>query len=109
MILYHFTCKEYLPSIAREGLTKGELPISPTYVLNAVGLTSRPSPIGAGVHVGGAVPENIRAAMGLRPGMRFPDKTRIRFQMEIEDGDIALESWRGSMARFGAQAEWTNI
>ena len=40
MLLYHFTALEYLEAIQREGLTKGEAPLSRTEALNAVNLTT---------------------------------------------------------------------
>jgi hypothetical protein len=48
MMLYHFTALEYLDAIKAEGLTKGEVPVSATDLLNAVWLTSDPSPRGTG-------------------------------------------------------------
>jgi hypothetical protein len=40
MILYHFTAVEYLPDIAADGLSRGEVPLTPDRLLNAVWLTS---------------------------------------------------------------------
>lgn len=48
MIFYHFTCHEHLPAIREEGLTRGEIPLSPDTINGVVWLTTDPSPEGRG-------------------------------------------------------------
>jgi len=57
MLLYHFTCVEHLAAILRDGLSRGEVPFSPTLVGNAVNLTSDSLPEGNGVFQGGLLTE----------------------------------------------------
>ncbi len=53
MILYHFTCVEYLESIKRDGLCRGDVPIEfGKPGLNGVWFTTDPTPQGHGL--GGA-------------------------------------------------------
>ncbi|HEX6010374.1 MAG TPA: hypothetical protein VFY87_00945 [Geminicoccaceae bacterium] len=40
MDFYHFTAREYLPAIAREGLSRGEVPITMKIVRRGVWLRS---------------------------------------------------------------------
>ena len=52
MILYHFTCVEYLESIRRDGLNRGDVPTrfkGPLYETNAVWFTTEPQPEGHGL------------------------------------------------------------
>ncbi len=49
MILYHYTAREYLERIRREGLTTGEVPLSPSHILNGVWFTTDPDPGGHGL------------------------------------------------------------
>ena len=52
MILYHFTWVEYLDSIKRDGLNRGDVPTKlrgPLFETNAVWFTTEPQPEGHGL------------------------------------------------------------
>jgi hypothetical protein len=46
-MLYHFTARELLPGIARDGLSRGQVPLPPRQAINAVWLTTDGDPSGA--------------------------------------------------------------
>jgi hypothetical protein len=48
-MLYHFTARELLPGIARDGLSRGQVPLSPRQAINAVWLTTDGDPSGHGL------------------------------------------------------------
>jgi hypothetical protein len=99
MLLYHFTCVEYLPAILRIGLSRGEVPYSAVAVGNAVNLTIDPIPEGNGVYRGWVLSDEDRAVMarinGVEPppGARFPDKTAIRIEIKMQSSDPNLVCW----------------
>ncbi len=94
MILYHFTCLEYLESIKREGLNRGEVPLSSTEVLNAVNLTSDKTRNGHGLDGGGVeITPAARKLMGASVGSRFPDKLAVRLTVLIPRNDRKLVKW----------------
>lgn len=76
MLLYHYTATEYLDSILKDGLTRGEVPISPTEVLSGVWLTGDISPRGHGLTDGRPLTDREKAFFGIatRKPARFPDK-----------------------------------
>ena len=65
MELYHFTALDYLPAIAREGLTTGEVPVSATDLQNGVWLTTQQSPNGHGLSDGRLLTDWDKRAMGI--------------------------------------------
>jgi hypothetical protein len=99
MILYHFTALEYLDAIKAEGLTKGEVPLSPTDLLNAVWLTADPSPKGHGLIDGRPLTEQERFVeyqrCGFMPpaGSFFPNKRAVRITVLIPSSDRNLYHW----------------
>src|SRR3546814_4547043 len=85
VILYHFTAREYLPSILEEGLTKGEVPTS-AYgpAPNAVWFTSDGSPQGHGLSDEKILsPEEVQVMRRMHGAdypddLMFPNKKAIR-------------------------------
>ena len=82
MKLFHFTCLYHLPSICREGIAKGEVPLTAFRALNAPNLTSNPNPAAQHWTLGGVL-----------------DKTKVRIAVNIPDGDERLESWHKACER----------
>lgn len=98
MLLYHFTCREHLPAIEAEGLSKGEAPISSREWENAVNLTTDPRPMGHGLSRGEPLePEIIAAAIrqhGSAPAnTHWPDKTAVRIKVKVSSRDTKLKRW----------------
>lgn len=81
-VLYHFTCLLHLPGILREGITQGEVPVSPDRRLNGPNLTTSGNP------------QAQRWAAG-----SAGDKTRVRLTVHVPEGDGRLESWQGICRR----------
>lgn len=106
MLLYHFTCRLWLPDIMRQGLDRGELPVDlhkfkPADV-QAVNLTSNPDPI-----------SNFRV-WGQGCGM---DKTRIRISVEWPETELVTfrqvrekcqtpEKWLKQLAPYEERRKW---
>jgi len=111
MLLYHFTCVEHLAAILRDGLSRGEVPFSPTLVGNAVNLTSDSLPEGNGVFQGGLLTEQEGAkvtelnGVELPVGARWPDKTAVRITVKIPSSDRNLIKWE-PFARQRLEPEW---
>src|SRR5262249_26234750 len=102
MVLYHFTCAEFLKSIMRHWLCRGDVrtkKIGPLYETNAVWLTTDPQPKGHGLGLPGALTEEDRLrhfeAFGTMPpkGSRYPDKRAVRITVNIPKGDPRLQRW----------------
>jgi len=111
MIFYHFTCVEYLDSICREGLTRGDVPLTRWTSANAVWLTTDRNPAGHGVTTGGLLTEFDRAYMtkltGVEPphGARFPNKQAVRIAVKIPLSDTSIKAWL-PWARRRIAADW---
>lgn len=97
MILYHYTAREYLGNIARTGLCRGEVPVTPHAAdcLNAVWLTTDPSPSGHGLTDGRPLTEAEKRSLGapLDAPLRFPNKRAIQFRVIIPTSDRRLIHW----------------
>ncbi len=100
VLLYHFTSPAHCQTILRTGLSRGSVPLSPTKDLNAVWLTSDPSPDGHGLEAGGAfMTEHQRQQAfewsGVLPpeGSRFPKDDSVRLTVELMDDDENLHAW----------------
>ena len=93
MDYYHYTCREYLPNIAREGRRRGEVPLTKCKVIQAVWLTTDPNPEGHGLSDGDEV--IAPKLFGLPPGakLRFPNKRAIRFKVIIPETGGELVRW----------------
>lgn len=103
--LYHFTARERLALIMREGLQLGDVPIHSFTSVgeNAVWLTSDPSPSGHGLGSPRVLTDEDREfhrhLTGVLPprGARYPDKRAVRIAIgELPDPSRLLRwSWWG--------------
>lgn len=98
MLLYHFTSRYHWPAIEREGLSKGEAPISNSQWENAVNLTTDSNPEGHGLSKGEPLGPEIIAACIRQHGnapvnTHWPDKTAIRIKVKIPSSDRSLKRW----------------
>jgi hypothetical protein len=102
MILYHFTCIEFMKRIMQEGLCRGDVrtkQIGPLYETNAVWLTTDPQPKGHGLGLPGALTEEDRLrhfkVFGTMPPAesRYPDKRAVRITVYIPKADPRLRRW----------------
>ena len=75
----------YLPKILREGLIKGEVPITHRVedCENAVWLTTMSSPEGHGLSEARPLTETERTLFGAPPGSRFPNKRAVRITVKL--------------------------
>jgi hypothetical protein len=99
MILYHFTSHLHMDAIAREGLTKGDVPTSLTRGVNGVWFTTSSEPCGHGL------PERVRdftseesevifRIYGIRiKGVKAAGKHDVRIGVVIPSTDRALVTW----------------
>jgi len=96
MILYHYTAVEYLDAIRREGLTLGDIPISPTEAQNAVWLTTSRDSAGHGLTEERQLTIHEKRLLGhpIDSDKRFPNKRRIRIAVRILASDKRLVKWR---------------
>lgn len=88
MILYHYTAREYLDAILREGLTKGDVPLSNTATyqaegVNAVWFTTSDNAAGHGLGEARFATEEECRLLGVPIGARFPDKRAVRITVKI--------------------------
>ncbi len=85
MVLYHYTAREYLDAILREGLTKGEIPFGPRAedCGNAVWFTTSPDSAGHGLTGARVLTVEECAFMGVPFGMKFPDKRAVRITVKM--------------------------
>jgi hypothetical protein len=83
-VLYHFTARELLPIIMREGLRLGDVPTGMFSGENAVWLTTLPNPSGHGLGSARELTDEDREYhrqwRGVLPprGARYPDKRAVR-------------------------------
>jgi hypothetical protein len=75
--LYHFTCLCYLPMILREGIDRGEVPITQSKIFQAPNLTTNGNPTSHRWVADSIV-----------------DKLRVRLRVKIQPGDTRLEPYR---------------
>lgn len=88
MIFYHYTALEYLDSIMREGLTKGDVPMSSATAyqaegVNAVWLTTSDNATGHGLSDARFATEEECRLLGVPLGARFPDKRAVRITIKM--------------------------
>lgn len=89
MIFYHYTAREYLEKIMREGLTKGDVPMSNTTKyqaegVNAVWFTTSGSAAEHGLGDGARLLTEEECRMiGAPLGARFPDKRAVRITVKM--------------------------
>lgn len=93
MRLYHFTALIHLPRILREGITRGEVPVSPNTPVTqlcAPNLTTNPNPVDQ--HWCFGCPIN---------------KTKIRLTVDV--ADEKLTSFRQVKEKYKMKASWIKI
>lgn len=116
MILYHFTALELLPAISRGGLSRGDVPLSPTEGEQAVWFTTDSDGSGHGLSdarpmtdqeaaVGRAL-AGISSASTRAPA--YLDKRRVRIRVVIPSRDRKLVAWM-PFARKRLERSWMNI
>jgi hypothetical protein len=95
MLLHHFTSREVLPYIARDGISIGDVPVTPTQGLNAVWLTSDGCSDGHGLTDGRALTDEEKALKGIPKDTSafFANKRAIRMTVLISREDRALAAW----------------
>lgn len=101
MKLYHFTCLDYLESILATGISRGEVPITPTHVENSPWLTRDPDPGGQCWDHGVRrhLTEDERRMMSRLNGVEvpagkvWPNKREIRLTVRIPRRDRNLVHW----------------
>lgn len=115
MLLYHFTSAEFLDAIQSEGLTRGEVPLTRSKILNGVWLTSDPSPEGHGLTDGEELsPAEIRqmkadgflaSSIPEDKPITWVDKRSARITVRIPSSDRALKRWI-SWGRKRLESDW---
>ncbi|MCL4069325.1 hypothetical protein M3484_22460 [Pseudomonas sp. GX19020] len=108
MILHHYTALEYLPKIMAEGLTRGEVPMTRTFCLNAVWFTTQTSPLGHELTDGRPLTLQEKALLGLPPDSphRFPNKRAVRITVDLPPD--AVTEWI-PWARGRIDREWLRV
>jgi hypothetical protein len=99
MILYHYTAANRLHSIMREGLTRGDVPITPDQSLNAVWLTTDKQSSDHGLGEARPFTEQERQLIfrerGVMPseGDGWDNKREVRITIKLPTTDRNLVSW----------------
>ncbi len=83
VIFYHYTRREFLPSILQTGLSRGDVPLTPTVGMIGPSLTKESDP-----------------ARLVRAGVLYPEKARARLTVELDAGDSRLVSFVEIPRRF---------
>jgi len=106
--LYHFTCHLHLRAILAAGLSRGEVPITPDTLENAVWLTSDRSPAGHGLSDGAPLDSAMLRSLGRSPGtcIRTQNKRAIRISVDIAYDDPRLEKWERGPTRKRLPRHW---
>lgn len=112
MILYHFTAIEHLDGIFRDGLVRGDVPLSATDGQQAVWFTTDAGGLGHGLsearsftdeEVAALKASGIKLPAGQTP--RFLDKRRVRIKVVISSRDRKLLEWL-PFARKHLEKDW---
>ncbi|TGU87714.1 hypothetical protein EN794_050490 [Mesorhizobium sp. M00.F.Ca.ET.151.01.1.1] len=101
MILYHYTCREYLASILATGLWRGEVCTDSWQKPDgeAVWLTTDSDPAKHGLGSGEPITEDFRRAIYEKSGIElsagsvFADKRAVRITVDIPPSDTRLFRW----------------
>ena len=100
MILYHYTAKSRLESILREGLSRGEAPISATRFKNAVNMTTDSRPDGHGLDAAGKIVSEQESAFyaakfgwDVPAGTKLENKKAVRLKVKLPSSDRSLKPW----------------
>ena len=96
--LYHFTSRYHLPSIFSEGLTRGDVPLSPDTQTQAVNLTSE----------GRFNKQHYNATSKFfHMGAFHPlDKTEVRITVDVDSSHRLLVPWIDLVSRYGTDKAW---
>jgi hypothetical protein len=94
MRLYHYTRYEYLPSILKDGLDKGEVNVTLTHHINGVWLTDSLSP--------------RRHGLGDQDGKNTA-KLEYRITVELDPADPKLHRYRKWAVRVGLDPKFMRI
>jgi hypothetical protein len=127
MLLYHHTGLSRIISILAEGITRGDVPLTPTTGIVAPWLTDDPSPEGHGLSGGEqivltpALRQQIKQSMRNSPGVQVrgvdidtahsletEDKRAVRITVKIPRGDRRLVHWP-KWARKRVDPDWYRI
>jgi hypothetical protein len=104
-VLYHFTARELLPAIMREGLRLGDVPTGMFSGENAVWLTTLPNPSGHGLGSARELTDEDREfhrqwrGVLLPKGARYADKRAVRITIGELPEPRRLVRW----SRWGRQ------
>jgi hypothetical protein len=112
--LYHFTALEYIESIEREGLTRGDVPLKPKgRGLNGVWLTRNPDVEAQGwASKPRVLSDEERADYATvfgkmpPPGSRIADKRAVRITVDIPGKDSRLKVWTKYARLRGVKRDW---
>jgi hypothetical protein len=91
--LYHFTALTHLPAILREGILRGEVPVTPytsITTLNAPNLTTNPNPADQKCWCGGIL-----------------NKTKVRLTVEMPNDK--LTSFRQIKEKYKMKSRWVKL
>lgn len=89
--LYHFTSKYHLPGIEKEGLTRGDVPITPTGGYNAVWFTT-----------------NKIIAKNAWAGGSVVNKLEVRITVELDTTDPKLHKWTNIVKSEKVEPWWAD-
>lgn len=96
MLVYHFTALEYLESIRTEGLTRGQVAVSPAEYRNAVWLTTSGDPsAGHGLSEGRYWTDEEKRLIAAPAELRLVrlNKRAVRIAVRIPRSDRRLAYW----------------
>ena len=100
MLLYHFTSRNTLSAILRDGLLYGRVPVARDRAMNAIWLTSDPGPDGHGLSQGGRVMTEDERAQAKEwsgvlppPGTRHAKEASVRITVQLSETDRSLHPW----------------
>jgi hypothetical protein len=102
MLLYHFTSREHMESILREGLSRGDVPLrerAPLFETNAVWFTDIPQAEGCGLGDPHVLTEGERFQHFYTfgemppPNSCYGDKKAVRITVAIPSSDRRLKRW----------------
>ncbi|GDY07637.1 hypothetical protein LBMAG52_11230 [Planctomycetia bacterium] len=92
---YHYTCLLWLPSIMREGIKNGEIPVDPA-------IPYQQSKLATNLSTNGNREDQLRIwAVGCF------DKTRIRLTVDVQERELI--NYRQLRERFSIRAKWAKL
>jgi len=103
LTLFHFTCHWHLDAIRREGILRGDVPITPNSGFNAPSFTTNPDP--ADQDWAGYPGERIPLPAD-EPILFFPDKRAIRITVRIPENHPRLFRWVQLVRKYEIDPVW---